>query len=72
MYTILWKFSLNESIYYSIPRHELSGTAIGLPISWGGARGVNGAAYMAVPWNVWDILLLYRKGGVYDEFTVYE
>ena len=46
--------------------------AIGLPISWGGARGVNGAAYMAVPWNVWDILLLYRKGGVYDEFTVYE
>ena len=25
-----------------------------MPISWGGARGVNGAAYMAVPWSVWD------------------
>ena len=24
-----------------------------LPISWGGARGVNVYAYMAVPWSVW-------------------
>ena len=30
-----------------VPRHDPSGTAIGLPISWGGAGGVNGAAYMA-------------------------
>ena len=29
------------------PRHDPSGTAIGLPISWGGEkRGVNGAAYI--------------------------
>ena len=26
--------------------HTLHGTAIGLPINWGGARGVNGAAYV--------------------------
>ena len=27
---------------------------VDLPTHWGGARGVNGAAYMAVPWSVWD------------------
>ena len=27
------------------PRHDLAGTAIGLPISWGGARGVNVGIY---------------------------
>ena len=32
----------------------LHGTAICMPISWGGARGVNvGIYYMAVPWRVW-------------------
>ena len=39
----------------------LHGTAIGLPISWGGARGVNGAAYMAVPWSVWEFLQLWDQ-----------
>ena len=34
------------------PRRDLFGTAIGLPIGWGGVRGVNGSA-MAVPWSVW-------------------
>ena len=28
-----------------LPRHDLSGTAIGLPISWGGARGANVGIY---------------------------
>ena len=35
-----------------IPRHSMGLPY--LPISWDGARGVNGAAYMAVPWSVWD------------------
>ena len=26
-----------------------------MPITWGGARGVNVAAYMAVPCSVWDM-----------------
>ena len=29
----------------AIRRHDLSGSAIGLPISWGGARGVNAGIY---------------------------
>ena len=36
------------------------GTAIGLPISWGGARGVNVAAYMAVPLVVSEIVWTFR------------
>ena len=40
---------------YSIPKHDLPGTAIGLPISCGGERGVNGAAYIPVPSVVYGI-----------------
>ena len=41
------------SVIIYLPQ-ALHGTAIGLPTSLGGgARGVNGAAYMAVPWSVW-------------------
>ena len=34
------------------PRHDPSGTAIGLPINWGGNRHI----YVAVPWSVWERL----------------
>ena len=37
----------------SIPGRSVYATY--MPISWGGARGVNAAAYIPVPWSVWDI-----------------
>ena len=41
----------SELVQYYL-RHNLSGTAIGLPIRLGVVLGVTGAAYMAVPWSV--------------------
>ena len=26
-----------------------------MPTNWGGAMGVNGAAYVAILWSVWDL-----------------
>ena len=36
----------------SVPRHDLSGTAIGLPISWGGFGGQ--CRHIWHIWSVWD------------------
>ena len=54
---------IEPQVGYSHPTPDTTnGTAIGLPISWGGARGVNGAAVLwqsqtgrawAVPSEVW-------------------
>ena len=56
---------LDEIVQTTRVQGTASGTAIGLPISWGGARGVKGAAVL---WQSHGVSGIWRRGSAF-EFT---